>query len=339
MTTLGRLVTVSVRDVWTHEANDFTPWLAKPENIAILAETLRLGEIEVEATEKDVGRFSADIVGRDEAGGIVLIENQLEATDHRHLGQVLTYLAGLEGEATIIWLATKFLEEHRAAVDWLNANTNDRFDFFGVEIEVLRIADSPPAPRFSVVAKPNNWSRGVGDVARRAAETPNNATQQFCLDHWTAFQDAWRAAGQGERFQKPLPRPWITTPIGRSGFKIHATLKRNDRSICVELFLRQKNDPTKHSFTQMLSQKLPIESQMGQALSWEELPSRIGSRIAVHRNNCDFDDRTGWPAQFVWMIHQIKQFRAVLGPYVKALVLEMPDYEDSEDDPDSETAG
>jgi hypothetical protein len=337
MTTLGRLVTVSAREVWIHEANDFTPWLAKPENIAILAQTLRLGEIEVEATEKDVGRFYADIVARDEAGGTVLIENQLEATDHRHLGQVLTYLAGLKGEATVIWIATKFLEEHRAAVDWLNANTNDQFDFFGVEIEVLRIGDSHPAPRFSVIAKPNNWSRGVGDVTRRAAETPNNATQQFYLDYWTAFQDAWRAAGHGERLSKPLPRHWATTPIGRSGFKIHATLKRIDRSICVELFLRQQNDPTKQSFKQLLSQRLPIETQMAQALSWEELPSRIGSRIAVYRNNCDFDDRTDWPAQFVWMINQIEHFRAVLGPYVKALVLDTPDYEDSEDDPDSET--
>ena len=153
---LGRLVSVPVRDVWTHEANNFTPWLAKPENIELLGETLDLGELEIEGTEHDVGRFSADIVARDESGAFVLIENQLEATDHRHLGQILTYLAGLEGDATIVWIATKFLEEHRAAVDWLNTNTNDRFDFFGIEMEVLQIGDSEPAPRFNVIAKPND---------------------------------------------------------------------------------------------------------------------------------------------------------------------------------------
>jgi hypothetical protein len=162
---LGRLIPVPVREVWTHEANGFTPWLAHSANMALLGETLGLGDLEVETTEQTVGRFSADIVARDDAGAFVLIENQLEPTDHRHLGQVLTYLAGLEGDATVVWIATEFLEEHRAAIDWLNANTNDRFDFFGVE--VLRIGSSSPAPRFNIVAKPNDWSRGVRATARQ----------------------------------------------------------------------------------------------------------------------------------------------------------------------------
>src|SRR3954452_4044087 len=158
--TLGRLQTLDARAVWNHEATDFTPWLAEPENLKLLAEALHLGELEVEATEQQVGRFSADIVAREEGENLVLIENQLEPTDHRHLGQVLTYLAGLEGDATVVWIATKVLEEHRAAIDWLNSNTSDRFDFFGLEIEVLQIEGCmPAAPRFNVVAKPNDWSR------------------------------------------------------------------------------------------------------------------------------------------------------------------------------------
>src|SRR3954462_445915 len=168
--TLSQLVAVPVREIWVHEANGFTPWLAQAKNMALLANALGLGEIEVEATERTVGRFSADIVAREQGGSWVLIENQLEATDHRHLGQLITYLAGLEGEATVVWIATEFAEEHRAAIDWLNNNTSDRFDFFGVEIEVLRIGGSEPAPRFNIVAKPNDWSRGVRSVARHAGD-------------------------------------------------------------------------------------------------------------------------------------------------------------------------
>jgi hypothetical protein len=146
------LVHVDVRSIWEIEDRDFTPWLASPENIGLLAAELALGEVEVEATEHDVGRFSADIVARDQNGSIILIENQLESTNHKHLGQLLTYLAGLEGDARVIWIATEFLEEHRAAIDWLNANTNEHFDFFGVQTEVVKIGNSDPAPRFNVVA-------------------------------------------------------------------------------------------------------------------------------------------------------------------------------------------
>lgn len=186
---LGSLAVVDVREIWKHEAMEFTPWLAKPENMKDLARALHLGELEVEATEKDVGRFSADIVAREDGENYVLIENQLEATDHRHLGQVLTYLAGLEGDATIVWIATKFLDEHSAAIDWLNANTNERFNFFGVEVEVLRIGDSQPAPRFNVVAKPNDWSRGVGSATRRVLNAPATGIGAFYLGYWRDFRE------------------------------------------------------------------------------------------------------------------------------------------------------
>src|SRR4051794_34479192 len=184
---LGHLELVPVRDIWIHEANGFTPWLAQETNIALLANALGLGEIDVEATERTVGRFSADIVAREDSGRLVLIENQLEPTDHRHLGQLITYLAGLEGEATVVWLATDFLEEHRAAIDWLNANTSDRFDFFGLEIEVLRIGASEPAPRFNVVAKPNGWSRAVRSAARQAEDGALADRHRIRLAYWASF--------------------------------------------------------------------------------------------------------------------------------------------------------
>lgn len=161
---LGRLESVDLRTAWTSEPRDFTPWLAGEENLALLGETLGL-ELEADGTEMGVGPFSADILchlpGTEHW---VLIENQLEQTDHTHLGQIITYAAGLDA-LTVIWVAARFVEEHRAALDWLNDNTAEGISFFGVEVQLWRIGDSPPAPRFNVVSKPNAWTKKVRESA------------------------------------------------------------------------------------------------------------------------------------------------------------------------------
>ena len=160
---LGRLQRVDLRTIWTSEPVQFTPWLARPENLEILGETLGL-ELELEAQEKEVGSFRADIVCRDiGTGSSVLIENQLEQTDHDHLGKLLTYAAGLQA-VTVVWLAERFRDEHRAALDWLNDITHEESRFFGLEIELWRIGDSPAAPKFNIVSMPNDWSRSVRSV-------------------------------------------------------------------------------------------------------------------------------------------------------------------------------
>lgn len=329
---LGRLSVVDVRDIWKHEASDFTPWLAQPENMKALASALFLEELEVEATERDVGRFSADIVARDDSEDYVLIENQLEPTDHRHLGQVLTYLAGLEGNATIVWIATKFLEEHRAAIDWLNANTNERFDFFGVEVEVLRIGESDPAPRFNVVAKPNNWSRNVGSTARRVADATVSGIKASYLDYWIAFRDAFVAAGEREKCWQPKPRQYFFFPGGRSGFRIRLSLHRDKRQIRVDLYLRQKGDPRKQAFHQLLEQRADIERAIGAALVWDELPDKQASRIYLAKENVDPLDQQQWPEQHAWLIEQVGKFRKVFRPRVKSLRLDVVDADDAADD-------
>ena len=144
---------VQLRDIWPHEARDFTPWLA--ENLVFLAEALDM-DLELEATEKRVGDFRADIVCRNRADNSrVIIENQLEKSNHQHLGKVLTYAAGLDA-ATIIWIAEKFRPEHRDVLNWLNRNTFIALQFFGVELKVFQIAASPYAPEFTVVTDMNN---------------------------------------------------------------------------------------------------------------------------------------------------------------------------------------
>src|SRR4051812_43362290 len=145
---LSHLKQIDLKDVWSHEASSFTPWLALEQNIALLGDTLGL-ELEVEAQEKAVGPFRADILCKDlQTNTWVLIENQLERTDHTHLGQVLTYASGL-GAVTIVWIAARFTEEHRATLDWLNKITDRSFRFFGIEVELWRIGDSSPAPKFN----------------------------------------------------------------------------------------------------------------------------------------------------------------------------------------------
>ena len=163
---LGRLERVDLRNIWTTEAQDFTPWLAREINLAILSETLNM-DLETAGEEESVGPFRADILCRDTLDDSwVLIENQLERTDHTHLGQLLTYAAGLQ-TVTIVWVAANFTDEHRAALDWLNEITDDRFRFFGLEVELWRIGNSLAAPKFNIVAKPNEWTRSVGKATRR----------------------------------------------------------------------------------------------------------------------------------------------------------------------------
>jgi len=186
---LGRLEVVPLRDQWANEANHFTPWLAESENLEILASTVGI-DLELEETEARVGPFRADILCRDPTNNrYVLVENQIERTDHTHLGQILTYAAGLDA-AAVIWIASSFTEEHRQALDWLNEITGEDFHFFGIEAELWRIGDSPPAPRFSLVAKPNQWTKAV-----RATRPGRSERGETYLEFWTRVTERLRADG------------------------------------------------------------------------------------------------------------------------------------------------
>lgn len=164
--TMGRLEPVALREVWAHEALAFTPWLLA--NADVLGEVLDM-DLEIMAAEHPVGGFALDLIATDlRSNERVIIENQIETTDHLHLGQLLTYAGGTD-PANIVWIAAAFRDEHRAALDWLNLRTDPDTRFFGVEISAVRIGDSPPAPLFQVVAKPNDWARAFEPVpaARR----------------------------------------------------------------------------------------------------------------------------------------------------------------------------
>ena len=218
MEELGELIKVPLREFWEGEASDFTPWLADEENIGLLGDTIGV-ELEVEAQERNVGPFRADILCKDiSTDNWVLIENQLEPTDHTHLGQLLTYAAGLDA-VTVVWIAEGFTDEHRAALDWLNEITDEKFSFFGLEIELWRIGDSPMAPKFNVVSHPNDWTKTVSRISRNEL----TSVQINCTSNTGQHYESLLEERNGViRPGKPLPRYWMPFAVGRSSFWLSA---------------------------------------------------------------------------------------------------------------------
>lgn len=320
MNALGRLARVELRDIWLSEAVDFTPWLAREENLALLGEALAI-ELELEAQEKAVGPFRADILCKDiGTGSWVLIENQLERTDHSHLGQLLTYASGLEA-VTIIWIAAKFTEEHRSTLDWLNKITDDSFRFFGLEVELWRIGDSPAAPKFNIVSKPNNWSRSVAHAARAIDEADLSPTRGKQLEYWTAFHaELDRVGGRISGNRKPQAQSWMGYSIGRTGFNLGAVMLRPKRQVRAELYIA--GDQAKSMFAALQQQAAEIEKELAYALVWEELPARRDSRVSIYLDDADPEDETDWPRQHAWLAAKLNDMHRVLANRVRFLEVE-----------------
>lgn len=307
---LGRLERVDLRDVWITEAGDFTPWLASEENMEALSETIGI-ELEVEAQEKDVGPFRADILCRDTVtGDWVLIENQLERTDHTHLGQLLTYGAGLKA-VTIVWIAQRFTEEHRAALDWLNEITGDKFSFFGLEIEVWRIGNSLAAPKFNIVCKPNDWTKPI--IEKYVPTT----TQQVQQEYWAALRDVLLVRNSIVKPQKALPQHWANYSIGRADFQLSASV--NTQKGFIRVGLSCYGPFAKKHFHLLRGAQADVEHEMDCALEWEELPNRKESRIAIRQDGVDPMDRKQWPTQHTWLADNLERFYSVFSHRVKEL--------------------
>ena len=316
---LDKLRRVETRAVWPHEAHDFTPWLALDENFQALAETLHFIDAEVDSVEHSVGDFSADIVGHDR-DGTILIENQLEQTDHTHLGQILTYLGGLDGSVKIVWVATKIREEHRAAVDWLNAHTSDDFAFFAVELEVFRIGGGPAAPHFHVAARPNAWSRHVTARARQLSEGALDERQQRYRSFWTAWMTYLSDKDTSLASMTPPKGHWWQFQAGRTHFAFSLSANKRDSLIGVELYCGQDED--KAVFEHFLADKDAIEAELGEPLEWERLDGKKASRLVVKKRDIDPDEEAVWPSIFEWYWPRLQKFRSVFEPRVKALDLD-----------------
>lgn len=321
--TLGRLERVELRDIWQTEATDFTPWLAREENLAILAETLAM-DLELEAQERPVGPFRADILCKDIATDRwVLIENQLARTDHTHLGQLLTYASGLEAVA-IVWIAAQFTDEHRSTLDWLNRITDESFQFFGLEVELWRIGNSPPAPKFNVISKPNDWSHSVSEAARAIDTAELSEIRIMQLNYWRALQDILSSMhGPVSGNKKPQPRRWMAYPIGRSGMHLSVAMLRKKNKIRAELYIKGRD--AKEFFEQLRHQQAAIEQELGYPLTWEELPERQDCRISVYLDDVDLEDESDRRRQHEWLATRLNDLHRVFSPRVGALRVDTRD--------------
>lgn len=313
---LGRLDKVDLREVWASEAGDFTPWLARDDNIRLLGDTIGL-DLEVEAQEKEVGPFRADILCKDTANGSwVLIESQLERTDHGHLGQLLTYASGLSA-VTIVWISSRFTEEHRAALDWLNDITSEDFNFFGLEVELWRIGESQIAPKFNMVSKPNDWTKTIANAARRLEATELTDTKQLQLEYWEALRRLMEDRGGLVRPTKPLPQHWQSFSIGRSHFHINAFANTRDKRIGVQLIL--SGEDAKPHFFLLREDRSVIEGECGEALDWRELEGKKESHVNLYWRDCDPTDRAKWAEQHEWLYAKLQLFHRTFSQRAKQL--------------------
>jgi hypothetical protein len=309
-TKLGRLEKLDLRSYWRKEATDFTPWLAQEENIQLLSETIGI-ELEVQNQEESVGPFSADILCKDTINDhFVLIENQLEKTDHTHLGQLMTYAAGLDA-VTIIWIAQKFTEEHRAALDWLNRITDDTFTFFGIEIELYKIGESVPAPMFNIVSKPNDWTK---QVKRSATSQPVTDTKLLQQEYWQGLKDYMESRKSLVKMQNPQLQHWTNIAIGRSNFHISASVNSRDKSL--NIWLNIVGDGAKENYKKLFESSYENSfTEVSANLIWDEMEGRKMSAVMLKAPG-DFTDKNNWNNQFQWFKDNLERFIKYFKPKV-----------------------
>ena len=329
MSKLGKLEQVkTLTDVWPSEPRDFTPWLAQEPNLGLIGETLGFGTdwLELVETEANVGAFRADIVCRDTGydDQFVLIENQYGSSDHDHLGKLLTYAAGRKAK-TVIWIAETIRDEHRAAIDLLNEATDDSYQFFALEIELWRIGDSPVAPRFNIVAKPNEWTRTVKKSTRNPSTSNLTELKQTYIDYWAAFKIQLTENSQ-LRCQKPSPQQWMYIPIGKTGFTLTASVNTQQSWIQAALDFHSENG--KKYFHLMTADQEQIDKEAKFELNWEELPTRKGSRVGIKTENVIPTDRENWNEQHSLLIEQLNHLYILFHERVKELDLD--NYSDEE---------
>ena len=300
MPNLERLKTLHPREHWPGETADFTPWVASPEGLELIGEALNL-ELEKLSSKSEVpvGDFRADVVCVDTGSpddSLVLIENQLAPTDHNHVGQVLTYAAGLDS-VTIIWIATEFREEHTAVVEWLNRITSERYRFFGLEIALVKIGDSNPAAVFTVVAKPNDWSRGV----RRRADTELSRSRIDALNEefWTKLCSHIDDNNVDVEIGGTWHGTWIGSQFGKTNAWLNAVRLQRPSLLRTEVHFRGKFASA--YFDALHEQRDEIETELGFTPTWGR------SRCYV-TNPKDPRDINDWPAQIEWFSRQLESF-------------------------------
>ena len=308
MVNLSKLEEIKdLRTVWPHEALDFTPWLAQDDNITLLADAIVI-DITVDETESSVGDFNVDIfaseTGTDRK---IIIENQLEDTNHDHLGKLITYASGKSADI-VIWVVKQAREEHKAAIEWLNNHTDDSVGFFLCEIKLYRIGNSEPAVKFEVIEKPNDWTKEI-----KKSESINE-TQQLRYDYWVAFEDyAFKNPTFAKNFKKrkPSKNHWLNFSIGSSACHIAVSQIKQRNELDVELYI---SDDTE-LYNSLYENKTDIELTSGLSFDWRELPDRKASRIVLEKS-VQLENKNAWGSQFEWLIDVMVKMKTTFSKYI-----------------------
>lgn len=306
MVNLGKLEKIDVRNVWKHEATDFSAWLAKPENLEVLAEQLGI-EIEPIGTEVAVGRFKIDILGKEpNTNEQIIIENQLEPTNHDHLGKVITYAAGIDARY-LIWIVKDVLPEHLKAIEWLNEHLDDEIRCFLIRIEVWQIGDSKPAPRFEIVSVKNDW---VASIKKAASSNGMSPLQIKQLDFWTSFSDYLLTKDPILKHHKASPQHWMNFTMGNYLSHIAVTINTIKNRLGTELYISDN----KIFYSYLRENEDELVSAFGSQLDWFE--ANIASGFRIFKPVDDVFNEARKTEYYDWLYESILKFKKVLIPYI-----------------------
>jgi hypothetical protein len=304
---LSKLNKVSLRDVWGHEAIDFTYWLAQSENLDALSEEIGV-DIKLVKTEASVGKFSVDILAEEEASGrIIIIENQLEDTNHDHLGKIITYASGYDAEI-IIWIVKDVRDEHQKAIEWLNEHTDEDISFFLIKIELWQIEGSNPAPKFEIMVSPNEWAKAI-KTSPSNGELTDTKLQQ--LEFWNKFKNYVRENDTRIRLKTPRPQHWYDVSMGSSDGHVALTINSRENLISCEVYISKKKD----LFNFLRERKDEIEKEIGESVEWVD--AAVASRMKIKKEVPDLFSQTEAEYYFAWLYEKTVLFQQVFGKYFK----------------------
>ena len=315
-TNLGTLKKIDPRTAWPKEASDFTPWLSK--NIGQLGDLLDL-DLELVESESEAGDFSIDILAKDVGNDRnVVIENQLEQTDHTHLGQIITYAAYAKA-SIVVWVCREFREEHRLAIDWLNQGMGaEGTRFFGVVVELVQIDDSKPAAHFKLVASPNEWSRTARKTREAAAGGELTEKQLAYMRYFQRLIDELREKHRFSNARASQPASWYSFSSGVSGFTYSASFARQGRIRAEIYFGSADGERNWKAFKRLRDDAARIEKEFGEKLEWEELEGKVSCRVACYGSGTIDDAQDKLDEYRAWMIDRLLRFKKVFGPRLAA---------------------
>lgn len=305
---LGKIKEVDIREVWKHEQYDFSKWLASEENISELGDTLNLSLTDIQ-TEQFVGSYRCDIICKDDVTGkSVLIENQLEQTNHDHLGKIITYASGLNA-SVVVWIVAEAREEHASAIEWLNKHTDDDVAFFLIEIHAYRIGDSDPAPMFKIIEQPNDFARSVKAAVTKGELSEAQIKRQ---EFWTQFNEVLDSRGKPFNKRKATTDHWYSVGIGSSRCYISIDLVNKQHKMRVGFWI--PND--KSLFDSLLENKNEIEQSVGQTLDWDRLEGKKASVISASIPGLNFNKQDNYPELMNKAIDMVLSFRDAFKPFI-----------------------